>query len=98
MKGAFNGGLIGLIQLQWNKSIFQQTISKSAHSSTVGQKLPYVFLLVSFKRVIACLAGRALLEIAFLWQTMPSKHGLPAECLSEGPQNIFDAFLNMFAK
>lgn len=48
MKGAFNGGLIGLIQLKWEKSIFQQTIRARAHSSTVGRKLPYVFLLVSF--------------------------------------------------
>lgn len=26
MNGAFNDGLIGLIQLEWEKSIFQQTI------------------------------------------------------------------------
>lgn len=33
---AFNGGLIGLIQLEWKKSIFQQTISERVHSLTVG--------------------------------------------------------------
>ncbi len=48
MNGAFNGGLMRLIQLECKNSIFQQIISKIALSSTVGRKLPYVFLLVNF--------------------------------------------------